>query len=291
MTRWLRLSLWLSIKRGGEFWRDMPLTTQPFRKEPAMTSELKPCPFCGGEPFHKNKYWKEDCPDSNLVCLTQVYCGDCNSKAGEYESIEEAQKAWNTRHIKHTKVTEWVCEDHPDKPWGGISDSPDACHCGGAGAIREKATGFEDAIREVKRILPMPTLSTLLDDLQSALAAKDAEIATLQAEMDEQCRIIGMSGEAEARHLAEIAELRGLLEWRDMSVFPPEMEPVICKTEHGTVGIAYCYKLDAEFPQWNFMAMGMNQVGLLNDKARWIPLPPAKLTAALAQNEVCDDRP
>jgi hypothetical protein len=86
---------------------------------------------------------------------------------------------WNTRHIKHTKVTEWVCEDHPDKPWGGISDSPDACHCGGAGAIREKATGFEDAIREVKRILPMPTLSTLLDDLQSALAAKDAEIARL----------------------------------------------------------------------------------------------------------------
>ena len=28
----------------------------------------------------------------------------------------------------------WVCEDHTDKPWGGASNRPDACHCGGAGA-------------------------------------------------------------------------------------------------------------------------------------------------------------
>jgi hypothetical protein len=28
----------------------------------------------------------------------------------------------------------WVCEDHPDKPWDGASDAPEACHCGGAGA-------------------------------------------------------------------------------------------------------------------------------------------------------------
>jgi hypothetical protein len=26
-----------------------------------------------------------------------------------------------------------VCEDHPDKPWDGISEAPSACHCGGAG--------------------------------------------------------------------------------------------------------------------------------------------------------------
>jgi hypothetical protein len=25
----------------------------------------------------------------------------------------------------------WVCEDHPDQPWG--SDYPGACRCGGAG--------------------------------------------------------------------------------------------------------------------------------------------------------------
>ena len=29
---------------------------------------------------------------------------------------------------------EWVCEFHPDKPWGDQPNSgPNACHCGGAG--------------------------------------------------------------------------------------------------------------------------------------------------------------
>jgi len=26
-----------------------------------------------------------------------------------------------------------VCEDHPDRPWGGITDDINGCHCGGAG--------------------------------------------------------------------------------------------------------------------------------------------------------------
>ena len=30
--------------------------------------------------------------------------------------------------------TGWVCEDHETKPWGDVSTSDDACHCGGAGA-------------------------------------------------------------------------------------------------------------------------------------------------------------
>jgi hypothetical protein len=29
------------------------------------------------------------------------------------------------------KGTRWVCEDHPDRPWGG--GHPNACQCGGAG--------------------------------------------------------------------------------------------------------------------------------------------------------------
>src|SRR6185503_2144772 len=27
----------------------------------------------------------------------------------------------------------WVCESHPDRPWGEMSGSPSACSCGGAG--------------------------------------------------------------------------------------------------------------------------------------------------------------
>jgi len=25
--------------------------------------------------------------------------------------------------------TQWVCEAHPDKPWGGLSKRADACDC------------------------------------------------------------------------------------------------------------------------------------------------------------------
>lgn len=32
--------------------------------------------------------------------------------------------------------TGWVCEDHRDVPWDGISDSDISCRCGGAGAPR-----------------------------------------------------------------------------------------------------------------------------------------------------------
>lgn len=30
--------------------------------------------------------------------------------------------------------TGWVCEDHADLPWDGVSSRFDACSCGGAGA-------------------------------------------------------------------------------------------------------------------------------------------------------------
>jgi hypothetical protein len=35
---------------------------------------------------------------------------------------------------KNCNGMEWVCEGHLDQPWGGLSDSAEACHCGGAGA-------------------------------------------------------------------------------------------------------------------------------------------------------------
>ncbi len=31
--------------------------------------------------------------------------------------------------------TDWVCENHPDRLWGGLSDAPEACDCG-AGMLR-----------------------------------------------------------------------------------------------------------------------------------------------------------
>lgn len=65
-------------------------------------------------------------------------------------------------------------------------------------------------------------------------------------------------------------------QWRPMSEHPPEGQPVIAKTRHGAVGIAYVYKLDTETPQWNFMAMGQNAMGLWDAEAKWMPLPEEK---------------
>lgn len=61
--------------------------------------------------------------------------------------------------------------------------------------------------------------------------------------------------------------------WRPMSEHPPEMQPVIGKSSAGIVGIAYVYKLSSEAPQWNFMSMGMNAMGLWDENAVWMPLP------------------
>ena len=45
------------------------------------------------------------------------------------------------------------------------------------------------------------------DSLQATIAQQAERIAEMEAEAAENCRIIGMSGEVEARHLARIAEL------------------------------------------------------------------------------------
>jgi len=71
--------------------------------------------------------------------------------------------------------------------------------------------------------------------------------------------------------------------WRPMSEHPPEMQPVIGKTKYGTVGIAYVYKLMSENPQWNFMASGMNAVGLWDVEAMWMPLPDEHTAETIAQ--------
>lgn len=39
---------------------------------------------------------------------------------------------------KYCDDTGWVCEDHTDKPWDGVSNHKDACHCGGAGSPCEE---------------------------------------------------------------------------------------------------------------------------------------------------------
>jgi hypothetical protein len=58
-------------------------------------SELKPCPFCGGEA--ELEIGEIDLNGSAVVDSFQYYCGNCGIFKGEFRSIELAEKDWNTR--------------------------------------------------------------------------------------------------------------------------------------------------------------------------------------------------
>jgi hypothetical protein len=43
-------------------------------------------------------------------------------------------KRMRTPRCETCDGTGWVCEDHPDRPWGELSRRADACDCGDATA-------------------------------------------------------------------------------------------------------------------------------------------------------------
>jgi Lar family restriction alleviation protein len=49
-----------------------------------MVTELKPCPFCGGEAY---------APDRT----TWLRCRECGCETNYFETLEEAIEAWNRR--------------------------------------------------------------------------------------------------------------------------------------------------------------------------------------------------
>jgi Lar family restriction alleviation protein len=61
-----------------------------------MTNKLKPCPFCGGEPFIKQ--YKD-------FYLYKVICGNCYVGTGGWCEKKEAVKAWNRRDDDVEKKT------------------------------------------------------------------------------------------------------------------------------------------------------------------------------------------
>ena len=74
-----------------------------------MSNELKPCPFCGSEVqlainglVYKRHGWKAYvivCTNWNCICATGI--GD-----SQFETEEEAAKAWNRRYYESTKEKE-----------------------------------------------------------------------------------------------------------------------------------------------------------------------------------------
>ena len=54
-----------------------------------MSDKLKPCPFCGGEPYIKQ--YKD-------FYLYKVICENCYIETGGWREKRNAVKAWNRRH-------------------------------------------------------------------------------------------------------------------------------------------------------------------------------------------------
>ena len=63
-------------------------------------SELKPCPFCGGNDLHKEKFL-------DLVgWIYRIYCKYCGARAESLADMETAVKRWNTRPAEDAKDRE-----------------------------------------------------------------------------------------------------------------------------------------------------------------------------------------
>ena len=55
---------------------------------------MKPCPFCGGKSLYLFRY-----PYNRKPGLRGCYvkCNKCGATSGNFETIEDAEKAWNER--------------------------------------------------------------------------------------------------------------------------------------------------------------------------------------------------
>lgn len=71
-------------------------TILDYFKENIPYNEMKPCPFCGGEPVIVEEMW-----DMDGVPKYLVRCKDCDSQNGEYDDEYEAIDAWNERIYKY----------------------------------------------------------------------------------------------------------------------------------------------------------------------------------------------
>lgn len=60
--------------------------------------ELKPCPFCGGKADY-------DYDDYGI----HAFCTKCDSRTGDFETINEALNSWNFRPIEDIHNNEITC--------------------------------------------------------------------------------------------------------------------------------------------------------------------------------------
>lgn len=69
-------------------------------------SELKPCPFCGGEAFVRiDVALNPTQARYNVGCDKNSYCHGWYGHSRYYNTEAEAAAAWNTRHVETCRIT------------------------------------------------------------------------------------------------------------------------------------------------------------------------------------------
>lgn len=70
-----------------------------------MSSELKSCPFCGGEAWESRRLG-EDLSSHNMVNWSMVRCRNCDATTGDLpvDCDPNSVDLWNTRHIEEPKL-------------------------------------------------------------------------------------------------------------------------------------------------------------------------------------------
>ena len=103
-------------------------------------SELKPCPFCGGEAEILTA------ESMHGGYLSGIMCNDCRSRGDVYDTEAEAIEAWNTRAV--VDITSLLNQDAPpvtyvrERTCRFIDDS------GGEFPPKCSACGYEPSIYE-----------------------------------------------------------------------------------------------------------------------------------------------
>lgn len=91
--------------------------------------ELKPCPFCGGEPSVRSGSYHDESCVTNWAEVVCINCGSRSEKVDEYvireQCIDFAVEAWDRRedecdrdalieladYLEFEKDTRWIAED------------------------------------------------------------------------------------------------------------------------------------------------------------------------------------
>lgn len=75
-------------------------------------SELKPCPFCGGDAY--TVYHTTDHTDYQEYLWWTVECHDCAAHTGLYAKKEFAIQAWNSRTKRTCEFEPFANEKHKE---------------------------------------------------------------------------------------------------------------------------------------------------------------------------------